>query len=149
MAKTRLQLTPHFTIEEFDCHDGTKVPKAAEDDIKRWCEWWGEPMRKRFGAVTILSGYRTAAHNKSVNGAARSVHLLSTELPGRTAGTTHLAVAGDVVAATGDVWAWHAWAQAHRKRHAHLAGKGRGGIGRYARQHFLHLDTAQLRDWSG
>ena len=34
-----------------------------------------EPMRKKYGRVTIVSGYRTRSHNRRVGGASNSFHL--------------------------------------------------------------------------
>lgn len=68
-------LTTSFKWEEFDCHDGSKVPR----------EYWGnvrllatnlEALRRKIGRpIVIVSGYRSPGHNKKVGGAKGSQHL--------------------------------------------------------------------------
>jgi hypothetical protein len=144
---TRQVLSRHFVIEEFDSKDGARVRLRDEGGIAHLVEWWLEPMREQWGAVTVHSGFRSLAHNAAVHGARRSVHLLRTPLPGRPAGSSTPAAAADVTCARGTPAGWHLWAQQHRRRHPHLSLHGRGGIGQYAS--FIHLDTAALRDWNG
>lgn len=146
---TRLRISEHFTIEEFDCRDGTHVPAAAVGGLWRLAQWWLEPMRDEFGPVVVHSGYRTPTYNASVGGAQRSVHLLRTEMTGLSAGSTVRACAADVSPARRGAVEWARWAQEHRRRHAHLGKRGRGGIGRYVGQGFVHLDTSTSRDWQG
>lgn len=154
---TRKRLTPHFRVEEFDCHDGTQIPAEWYPDFIRLAEWWLEPLRAEFGPVVVVSGYRTLSHNRFVGGAQHSVHLLTTPLPGgevtprRGARAAHrqLAAAADVVPSKGNPTAWAEWARELRRRHAHLGPRGRGGIGTYTASGFVHLDTATLRDWRG
>ncbi len=142
---TRKRLSQHFSIEEFDSHDGQLVPTARWTDLERWCAWWGEPLRHEFGAVTVHSGYRSAAHNAEVGGAPHSVHLLQTTLPPALGSTVARAAAGDVSCARGSSVLWAQWAEKHRARHEELGRRGRGGIGSY--RNFVHLDTATRRDW--
>jgi hypothetical protein len=141
----RTLLTAHFRLSEFDSHDGALVPGEHEDDVRRWCEWIGEPMRARFGAVAITSGYRSAAHNRAVGGARASVHLLRTPLPDRGRSSSAIAVAADVTCENGSPGAWALWFLDHRQAHHHLGRHGRGGIGHY--DGFVHLDTASARRW--
>lgn len=149
MHDPEMRLTPHFRLSEFDCKDGTRVPQTLITGLVYLCEWWLEPFRAEFGRTDIMSGFRTVSHNGFVGGATRSVHLGKTNLPGRERHSVTRAAAADVFPHTGTVKEWHAWAVAHRKRSRHLAAKGRGGIGLYVKQEFLHLDTASLRDWTG
>lgn len=154
---TRHRLTHHFTVEEFDCHDGTQIPSAWYPAFVRVCEWWLEPIRDQFGPVHVVSGFRTVSHNTMVGGAVHSVHLVKTPLP---LGEHHppanvrpersrMAVAADVVPARGNPAAWAAWARKFRKANRHLGPQGRGGVGEYVASGFVHLDTATLRDWHG
>jgi hypothetical protein len=69
------RLTEHFHVAEFDCRNGTPVPQAASDALEAWCRAIGEPLRKRFGAVSVNSGYRTQSYNASVGGESNSVHI--------------------------------------------------------------------------
>lgn len=139
---TRKRLSAHFTIEEFDCHDGTRVPTRAVPWIVRWTTEWGEPMRREFGACTVLSGYRTRTYNASVGGAKGSFHLT----PGET---VDRGCAADVRFASGTVEDWYRWAVALRSDRPRLGRAGRGGIGRYPRQRFVHLDLGPARVWAG
>ena len=68
----RKNLTPHFTVQEFACRDGsdkilldTALPKLLED------------IRTRAGGrpVTVNSGYRTPTYNVAVGGAKDSLHI--------------------------------------------------------------------------
>ena len=65
------QITPHFKVREFRCYDGSD-PVFVSDKLVEILQ----QIRDHFGrAVTINSGFRTAAKNKSVGGAANSQHL--------------------------------------------------------------------------
>jgi hypothetical protein len=66
---TRKRLSKHFTVEEFDCHDGTKVPKRDYKGLQYLCRVYLEPLRKKYGAVHVNSGYRTRAYNARIGGA--------------------------------------------------------------------------------
>ena len=66
------QLSPAFKVREFRCRDGSDtimVDQALPVLLQAIREHFGKP-------ITITSGYRTAAHNKSVGGAKSSQHLL-------------------------------------------------------------------------
>lgn len=143
------RVTAHFDLREFACRDGTEVPAYGRSGLTLLCKEWLEPFRSQFGPVRVLSGFRTPAHNRAVGGASKSVHMMTTVLPSRPARSRTVAAAADVRAATGDVAAWARWAKEHRARNPHLAKKGRGGIGVYVGQGFVHLDTASNRDWTG
>jgi uncharacterized protein YcbK (DUF882 family) len=70
-------ITAHFTLDEFACRDGTAVPPELHPNVLRLAQQL-EVLRAYLGAqpIRILSGYRTAAHNASLRGAAkRSRHL--------------------------------------------------------------------------
>lgn len=66
------RLAPDFKVREFRCKDGTDTVMVDETlTVVLQC------IRDHFGkAVTITSGYRTAAHNAAVGGAKSSQHLL-------------------------------------------------------------------------
>jgi hypothetical protein len=141
----RTLLTAHFTLAEFDSRDGALVHGRHEDDVRNWCRWIGEPLRARFGAVTIHSGYRSYARNRLVGGAPNSVHLLRTPLPDRGAGSTAVAVAADVTCDHGAPSSWAHWFLEHRAAHPQLHPRHRGGLGVY--DAFVHLDTGSRRRW--
>jgi len=72
-----MQITSHFSLEEFACHDGTPYPKAwIETRLRPLCEQL-ELIRYLFGGkpISILSGYRTENHNQKVGGAKNSQHV--------------------------------------------------------------------------
>lgn len=71
----RLQLTPHFNLAEFDCHDGTPVPPALIPNVRKLAEQL-EIIRAHAGApLHINSGYRTPAYNSKVGGVPTSQHI--------------------------------------------------------------------------
>ena len=66
------QLSPAFKVREFRCRDGSDTIMIDQTLVVLL-----QCIREHFGkAVTITSGYRTAAHNKAVGGAKSSQHLL-------------------------------------------------------------------------
>lgn len=66
------KLAPGFTVREFRCRDGTD-PVLIDEALVVLLQC----IREHFGkAVTITSGYRTAAHNAKVGGSKSSQHLL-------------------------------------------------------------------------
>ncbi len=67
----------HFTIDEFRSHDGTPYPEEWIDDrLRPLCEVL-EVVRAECGGhpVTVISGYRSPAHNRAVGGAQASQHM--------------------------------------------------------------------------
>jgi hypothetical protein len=75
MAKTRHRLSKHFVIEEFDCHDGTRVKSREFAGLEYLCRQFLEPLRRQFGACSVHSGYRTRDYNRQIGGAANSFHI--------------------------------------------------------------------------
>lgn len=144
-SATRRRLTRHFVVEEFDSHDGALVHPADYPALEHLCDWLLEPLRADWGRVTILSGFRSFAHNRAVGGAPKSVHMLRTPLPDRGASSSTVAAAADVRCARGTPSLWAAWARDERRESVHLVRRGRGGVGLYPT--FVHLDTATARDW--
>ena len=71
----RGDLSPHFSVREFDCRDGTRVPEAAIPALRALCQDVLEPLRARHGAVFVSSGYRTRAYNARIGGADNSIHI--------------------------------------------------------------------------
>ena len=61
----------HFTAEEFVC------PCCGQGRPSRLLVLWLDLLRRAWGGpVRVNSGFRCAAHNRAVGGAARSRHLL-------------------------------------------------------------------------
>lgn len=128
-----MQISPHFHVDEFRCKDGTPVPRKAIPALKRLCEQFLEPLRKKFGPCHVTSGYRTRRYNARIGGARFSQHIYD-ESPD--------SVAADVVFARGTPSQWAREARAIRNR------LGRGGVGEYPRSGFVHVDNRYERaDW--
>jgi len=133
---TRKRLSKHFTVEEFDCHDGTKVGKRDYNGLEYLCKVYLEPLRKKYGRVTVNSGYRTTAYNRKIGGASNSFHIY----------TAHDGndQAADITCAKGGPRDWHRTLNTIRARKR----KGKGGLGLYAR--FVHVDIRDYKaDWRG
>lgn len=77
--------TANFTIDEFHCKDGTKVPEKLYPNLQRLminlevirAEMNHRYAKKRGGEIKlhISSGYRTPSHNKKVKGSKDSRHM--------------------------------------------------------------------------
>ena len=133
---TRHRLSKNFTVEEFDCHDGTKVQKRDYNGLEYLCKQFLEPLRAKYGAVHINSGYRTPSYNARVGGASNSYHVY----------TAHDGndQAADITCQKGRPSDWHATLNAIRNRKRN----GRGGLGLYAS--FVHVDIRDYKsDWRG
>jgi len=70
-----MRLSPHFDSREFSCSDGTPAPRRWLTKAQRLCIDYLEPLRAEFGAVHVVSGFRTAKRNQEVAGARSSYHL--------------------------------------------------------------------------
>lgn len=138
MAKTRHRLSKHFVIEEFDCNDGTKVSPREYRGLEYLCRQYLEPMRRCFGPCSVHSGYRTYSWNRRVGGEPNSFHIY----PAHDGNDQ----AADVSFARGNPTSWHSFANAIRNRKRH----GRGGLGLYVRQNFVHIDIRDYAaNWKG
>jgi uncharacterized protein YcbK (DUF882 family) len=84
------------------------------------CQVYLEPLREKYGPVTVISGFRSDTHNASVGGAPLSYHR---SIRGRRG------VAADVVCRDGTPHDWRRFMEA----------LGAGGIGVY--EGHLHVDT--------
>lgn len=125
------QLTTHFNVREFDCHDGRKVPAIAVPALKALCVRYLEPMRAEFGPCHVLSGYRPSDYNARIGGAKFSQHIYE---------LTPSSVAADLVFRLGSPALWARFADQ----------LGAGGVGRYDRSGFVHVDNRPDRArWTG
>lgn len=123
------RLAPGFRVREFRCRDGSDTVMVDEAlTVVLQC------IREHFGkAVTITSGYRTAAHNAAVGGAKSSQHLL-----GRAADIRVQGISVEDVAA-----------------YAERLMPDWGGVGRYPAKAgratgWVHVDTrAEKARWKG
>ena len=134
--KDKGQVTKNFNLREFSTHDGSFVPQRAHAAIDRLCTAYLEPMRVKFGACTILSGYRHRAYNRMIGGAINSQHIYD---------VTPDSVAADLRFVKGGPKQWGAYAKELRARY-----KKGGGIGIYIRSGFVHVDNRNYTaDWTG
>ncbi len=130
-------LSENFKASEFYCHDGSAPPTKARPAMVALCQVWLEPMREKFGTAYVLSGYRHELYNQAIGGARFSQHIYEQSIE---------AVAADMRFATGTPAAWAAYAKAIRTSDA----GGRGGVGRYDRSGFVHVDNRTWKaDWTG
>ena len=123
------QLAPGFRVREFRCRDGSDTIM-----IDQTLAVLLQAIREHFNKpITITSGYRTAAHNKSVGGAKSSQHLLGKAADIQVADTTVEAVAA----------------------YAESLLPGWGGVGRYPvkagrAKGWVHVDTRPAKSrWTG
>ncbi len=123
------KLSANFTVAEFACKDGSD-PVFVDSSLAALLQ----KIRDHFGRpVVITSGYRTAAHNKSVGGAAYSQHLY-----GRAADIRVQGIPVEQLAA-----------------YAETCLPGTGGIGRYPPRAgravgWVHVDTRPAKSrWTG
>lgn len=132
------QLTPHFRLVEFNCHDGTPVPQSARPHLVHLCDVALEPLRAKFGPVRIHSGYRHRIYNARIGGARSSFHIYDLrhgQYP-----------AADVEPARGSVRDWHAFVD----RLQDGLKPPHGGLGYYPRGGFIHVDLRPyLARWDG
>jgi Peptidase M15 len=122
-------LTAHFSMAEFDCHNGQKVPSGSKPALMDWCQKVGEPLHARFGSVHVNSGFRPAAYNASIGGEPNSVHIY--DYPGRS----YRAAAVDITCERGSPSEWFAF----------TAGRA-DGRGKYATFH--HADNRNRIGWA-
>lgn len=137
---TRHRLSPHFTVEEFDCKDGRKVPSASVPALEELCRHVLEPLREKYGRCTVLSGYRHEAYNRLIGGARFSQHIYD---------QSPSSVAADVRFAKGSVRWWARSAKWRFNAKWVWRSRRRGGVGVYPASGFVHVDSGPRRDWSG
>lgn len=112
-----LHLSPHFTVKEFACHDGSDTV-LIDDKLVGLLE----NIRGKFGKpIHINSAYRTAKYNAKIGGVSNSYHVKG--------------MAADIVAQG-----------VPSKRIAQYAETlDCGGIGWYEGKKFVHIDTRPKR----
>lgn len=92
--------------------------------LQRLCHRYLEPLRERFGPVTVVSGHRSPQHNAAVGGAPRSQHVY---------GEHGWGVAADVRCQRGRPRDWFEL----------LDSLGAGGLGLYPS--WVHVDNRRVR----
>jgi len=71
-----MRLTENFNVSEFDCKDGTKVPKQFYANLQELANNLQTLRNHLNKPISITgSGYRTPKHNTKVKGAKNSQHL--------------------------------------------------------------------------
>jgi hypothetical protein len=90
----------HFAYSEFSSHDGAgfsggKVSAAKVKSNVLRTMWKAEAVRHKLGdhLLTVISGFRSIAHNRAVGGATNSQHLYGTAVDLRGSGVTLCAIA--------------------------------------------------------
>ncbi|MFM2162257.1 MAG: hypothetical protein RLZZ383_1769 [Pseudomonadota bacterium] len=116
------QLSANFAVGEFASHDGAPTPQEVQANLRELAAQL-EVLKAELGgaAVSIMSGYRSPAHNREVGGATNSEHMQGRAADIKVAGFTPRQVADTI---------------------ERLIREGRmkqGGLGRYAS--FTHYDT--------
>ena len=65
-----------FSMNEFECHCGCRMPDSARANIVALVEQVLDPVREQYGKpVCVNSGYRCARHNAAVGGVTNSQHM--------------------------------------------------------------------------
>lgn len=121
--------SPNFKISEFDCNDGTPVPRSHHQALKKFCHQVLEPLRAEYGPCHVNSGFRTRSWNIRVGGASQSQHIY-TDHPGEVAADVTFANARPPTVASA------------ARRDSDV-----GGVGYYSA--FTHIDTGPVRSWNG
>lgn len=131
------KLSSHFRVQEFYCNDGSACPTLARPALVKLCNVFLEPMRTKFGTCLVLSGYRHVSYNAMIGGARHSQHIYEMGWE---------SVAADIRFGKGTPAQWAAYARGLRTKE----NQGRGGVGRYDRAHFVHVDNRLIKaDWAG
>jgi uncharacterized protein YcbK (DUF882 family) len=110
-----------FTLGEFACDHKARPPSRTDVWIAHLCDVYLDPLRVRFGPVTIISGCRSPAHNSEIGGARDSQHLYSVP--------SHRGVAADVICERGTPREWYRF----------LDARNPGGLGLYTTH--VHVDN--------
>ena len=107
---------------------GATCRPRSHDAIHRLCLAYLEPMRAKFGACTVLSGYRHRAYNRAIGGAIFSAAHLR-----RDAGRRSPPISASRRARRSS---GRAYAKTLRAKY-----KKGGGIGTYEISNFVHVDN--------
>lgn len=125
-----MQLTKNFADWEFRCHDGTDAPAALLPSLRKLAENLQALRDEIREPISIISGYRSPAHNRKIKGAKNSQHMKATAADIVVKGLTPKKLADKIEA---------------------LIKSGKmhnGGLGRYAT--FTHYDVrAKRARWRG
>jgi hypothetical protein len=124
----------HFTLSEFASKDGVSVPDNYKGNVQVLMNQL-EAIRGALNApITIVSGYRTPEHNKSVGGVPNSQHLyakaadikVSGYTPSQVKDTIEKLIANGTIR-DGGVGVYPTWVHYDiRENHARWSGGGNG-----------------------
>jgi len=78
-------LSEHFVVDEFRCGSGEPVPHELLPNLRRLVVEVLEPIRQRWGAIIVVSGYRSPAYNEAL--------FRASEARAKAAGRAHGGVA--------------------------------------------------------
>ncbi len=69
-----MKLTKNFSLEEFECKCGCKMPADVEENIKELADNL-QILRDVIGRIDLTNAYRCKEHNADVGGAIDSQHI--------------------------------------------------------------------------
>tara|TARA_R110000868_G_scaffold21899_2_gene90563 strand:- start:677 stop:1063 length:387 start_codon:yes stop_codon:yes gene_type:complete len=69
-----MKLTKNFSLEEFECKCGCKMPADVEENIKELADNL-QVLRDVIGRIDLTNAYRCKEHNADVGGATDSQHI--------------------------------------------------------------------------
>jgi uncharacterized protein YcbK (DUF882 family) len=71
-----MKLTKNFNRSEFDCNDGSVMPKEVLLNIQKLANQL-QVLRDCLGVtITVNSGYRSPSYNKKIGGVSNSQHVI-------------------------------------------------------------------------
>ena len=71
-----MKLTKNFNSSEFDCNDGSVMPKEVLLNIQKLANQL-QVLRDCLGVtITVNSGYRSPSYNKKIGGVSNSQHVI-------------------------------------------------------------------------
>ena len=71
-----MKLTKDFNRSEFDCNDGSEMPKEVLLNIQKLANQL-QALRDSLGvSITVNSAYRSPSYNKKIGGVSNSQHVL-------------------------------------------------------------------------
>ena len=71
-----MKLTNDFNRSEFDCNDGSEMPKEVFLNIQKLANQL-QALRDSLGvSITVNSAYRSPSYNKKIGGVSNSQHVL-------------------------------------------------------------------------
>jgi uncharacterized protein YcbK (DUF882 family) len=72
-----MRLEENFTLDEFNCRDGSEIPEELIPNVKLLAENLQVLRNYVNRPIHIISGYRTPEYNKKISGARESQHMLA------------------------------------------------------------------------